>query len=627
MKLLIAIPSPEQVDAEFALKNLPLIISYTKQHLPAIDIKLEFKTGTRTDSNRNFLIKEALDNDIDYILFLDADELYPPNIVEMLLGANKDIVGTCYYKRTPPFSPVVYVDNNKPDKDLFPYTPIDLPFTPKGQILEVSGCGFGGMLVRADVFRMMGDDKWTVYGKNFHIPEELPNKLSHDLMFCETAKKYGYKIYVHTSVIAGHIGRHVVTERDFMQELHQTKLPNIVVLMPSINKEKAEATVNQLATNAGIKARYAVIEDKEREGYVSMVNKGFNLYKDADFIVYVAEDAYGGRDWLLKAWETMEDKYAGLLAFNDGKWDGRLASFGMVRRDWLEYVYKGEFLMNPVYKSHYGDTELSVIAMSQGKLIYNPNCVLVEIDPEKEKHGVNEDDKKTYIQRQKEGFDGKVLNPKYLNIFEQQETEELTQGIIIVTHEKVRRYCDNLLKSLDGTTYPIHIVVNESSKYPYYTEKLKKKWASVIEFDGNHFELSAFEANKQLKLDEFLILPATSEIVDNNLLKMVFGNLKGRSVAFSTYPTIFGMFLGKYKKSIVDQMEFQMPKDKAEAVEMEMTFNQQYVQLDPNTVILWRDFVDNNNFVEKFGEKRMLIENNFIKKYKATYHRNMIKNE
>ena len=70
-----------------------------------------------------------------------------------------------------------------------------------------------------------------------------------------------------------------------------------------------------------------------------------------------------------------------------------------------------------------------------------------------------------------------------------------------------------------------------------------------------------------------------------------------------------------------------MPENKEEAVEMEMTFNQQYVQIEPNTVILWRDFVDNENIVEKFGEKRMLIENNFIKKYKATYHRNMIKKE
>ena len=560
------------------------------------------------------------------ILFLDADELYPPNIFEKLFEANQDIIGTCYYKRTPPYTPVVYVDNENANKDILPYTPIDLPFTPKGQVLEVSGCGFGGMLVRTDVFRMMGDDKWTVYGKNFHIPEDLPDKLSHDLNFCETAKKYGYKIFVHTSVIAGHIARHVVTERNFMEELQKTKLPKVVVLIPSIDKEKAKATVNQLASTAGMEAQYVVMEDKERLGYVKMVNKGFELYKDADFFVYTAEDAYGGRDWLLKAWETLEDKYAGLLAFNDGKWDGKLASFGMVRREWLNYVYDGKYLMNPVYKSHYGDTELSIIAMAQGKLIYNSNCVLIEVDRQKKEHGVNEDDRKTYIERQLAGFDGRVKNPAYLNLFEANTNKELTQGIIIVTHEKVRKYCDNLLKSLEGTTYPIHIVVNESKKYPYYTEKLKKKYKSVVEFEGNHFELSAFEANKQLKLDEFLLLPATTEIVDNNLLKMVFVNLKGRSVAFSTYPTIFGMFIGKYRKSIVDNMDFVMPKNKEEAVEMEMTFNQQYLQLDPNTTILWRDFVDNDNIVEIFGEKRMLIENPFIKKWKGTYHRDMIKN-
>jgi len=623
MKLLIAIPSPELVDAEFALKNLPLIIAYTKEHLPTLELKLEFKTGTRTDSNRNFLIKEALDKDMDYIMFLDADELYPPNIIEMLIKANKDIIGTCYYKRTPPYTPVVYVDNNKENKDTLPYTPIDLPFIPKGQILEVSGCGFGGMLVRTDVFKMMGDDKWTVYGKNFHIPEEIPDKLSHDLNFCETAKKYGYKIYVHTSVIAGHIARHVVTERNFMEELHKTKLPNIVVLIPSINKEKAKITVNQLASRAGVEAKYIVLDDKERKGYVEMINKGLLMYKDADFIVYTAEDAFGGVNWLLNAWETMEDKYAGLLAFNDGKWEGRIASFGMIRTEWLRYIYDGKFLMHPSYKSHYGDTELSIIAMSQGKLIYNPNCILVEVDSNKKEHIVNEEDRAKFIERKMNGFDKRVLNEKYLDLFEASTNKELKQGIIIVTHEKVRKYFDNLVKSLKGCKYPIHIVVNETSKKPYYTEKIKKQFESVIEFEGNHYELSAFEANKKLKLDEFLLLPATTEIVDQSVLDMVFNNLKGRSVAFSTYPTAFGMFIGKYRKLVLDKMEFLMPENKAEAVEMEMVFNNQYVQIDPNTIVLWKDFVDNDNIVEKFGEKRMLIENKFIKKWKGTWSRNM----
>jgi len=46
MKLLLAIPSPEQVDAEFSLKNLPEIIYYAKQRYPNLSIKVLHKTGT-----------------------------------------------------------------------------------------------------------------------------------------------------------------------------------------------------------------------------------------------------------------------------------------------------------------------------------------------------------------------------------------------------------------------------------------------------------------------------------------------------------------------------------------------------------------------------------------------------
>lgn len=416
MRVVIGMPTANLVDAEFACANLPAIISTSIRKLPDVELKSVFKTGVRTDSNRNWILQQALEAHADYILWLDTDELYPPDILVKLLEPKEDIIGTIYYKRSKPYAPVVFKYNQKENKDISPYTPIDTPFLPKGQLVEVDGLGFGGMLVSTKVYKDMGDDMWMHYGRNFHIPEELPEKLSHDLVFCEKAKKLGYKIYAHTSVVAGHIGRTVITEKDYMNQLDNELNPRITVLMPSIDHKKAEKTITQLESRAGIKATYVILDDPDRKGFVEMVNQGYKKYIDSHYFVYVAEDAFAGQDWLKIAYDTMEEHNAGLFAFNDGKWKGQLASFGMVKKQYLRFLCEGKYLLNPAYHSHYGDTELSVISIAHGKMIYNPNAVLIEVDYKK--HGVNKKDKKTFARRKKDGFDGRVKDPMYLNMFE-----------------------------------------------------------------------------------------------------------------------------------------------------------------------------------------------------------------
>ena len=57
------------------------------------------------------------------------------------------------------------------------------------------------------------------------------------------------------------------------------------------------------------------------------------------YVVYTAEDAFPGMNWLKFAHEELETTGKSLLAFNDGKWFGRLAAFGMVRSAWAKTNY------------------------------------------------------------------------------------------------------------------------------------------------------------------------------------------------------------------------------------------------------------------------------------------------
>ena len=235
---------------------------------------------------------------------------------------------------------------------------------------------------------------------------ELPDKESHDLMFCKLAKQYGHKLYIHSSIIAKHIGRMPVTEKDYIYQVQHVLNPKIAVLMPVIDTKKAEQTMKKLIDTAGIKAEFVMLYDEYRLGFVAMANQGFAMYRDYDYFVYLASDAEPGKDWLKIAYDTMVSSNAGLLAFNDGKWEGKLASFGMVDREWVSQFYSNLFYEG--YKSHYCDTELSILATAQGKMIYNPTAILKENDPNKKQHGVNLDDKKLYNRRKKGGMPIKI---------------------------------------------------------------------------------------------------------------------------------------------------------------------------------------------------------------------------
>lgn len=212
MNIAICVPSPDFIHPEFALENLPHIISYTKSNLKETDnLTLLYQTGVRTDRNRNLMLKRLLEDDIDwnYVLWLDADMIYPIDIITTYLKEDFDIIGCMYFKRVYPYAPVAYM---KGDNPLKPFKNVNPRETGWG-VYRVDGLGYGGMMVNMDLYRRMGDDKWTNYGRNFHLPYDTEDHLTHDLEFCRVAKeKYNAKILLHGSVRPKHIGKIMVDE-------------------------------------------------------------------------------------------------------------------------------------------------------------------------------------------------------------------------------------------------------------------------------------------------------------------------------------------------------------------------------------------------------------------------------
>lgn len=210
-KVLIACPTPDLVKISFVENLLAIVLE--ARRLKDVEIGFSYKTGVRTDRNRNEILKAALELGYTHILWLDTDMLFPIKIVEKYLEADKDIIGCLYFKRGIPFTPIGAYKSRKKE---FSYNPLDPTSLPKNSVIEVDGLGFGGMMVKTDVYHKMGEDKWCQYGEQYHNPLDGGNHLTHDFYFCRKAQEHGVHIYLHTGIKPGHLTEIVVDEKFYL---------------------------------------------------------------------------------------------------------------------------------------------------------------------------------------------------------------------------------------------------------------------------------------------------------------------------------------------------------------------------------------------------------------------------
>jgi hypothetical protein len=155
----------------------------------------------------------------------------------------------------------------------------------------------------------------------------------------------------------------------------------VLVVIPSTNLEQSLRLQNIMARRAEIAATYVVALDRNRRGFVSIFNFVARNF-DSKYTVYCAQDAFPGNGWLKLAVDEMRSNEVDLVAFNDGKWHGALASFGLMRTQFYKEIYSGN-LFYPKYKSHAADNEVTYIAMACSTYRYMSDAVLLEVDFEK----------------------------------------------------------------------------------------------------------------------------------------------------------------------------------------------------------------------------------------------------
>lgn len=205
MKTLIAVPCMDQVAAPFA-QNLAAM---EKQG----EVFVSFLIGSLIYDSRNALTKQAIATKADYIMWLDSDMTFAPGIMTRMqqhMEEGKDIVTGLYFRRRPPFSPVLFrtlerISESEAKHESFEDYPQD-------SLFEVAGCGFGCVMTRVSVL----EDVALNYGTWF----EPSYGLGEDLAFCLRARELGYKIYCDSEIKCGHIGQLVVDESVYRSIQH-----------------------------------------------------------------------------------------------------------------------------------------------------------------------------------------------------------------------------------------------------------------------------------------------------------------------------------------------------------------------------------------------------------------------
>jgi cellulose synthase/poly-beta-1,6-N-acetylglucosamine synthase-like glycosyltransferase len=177
-------------------------------------------------------------------------------------------------------------------------------------------------------------------------------------------------------------------------ESTENKLVHVAIPYCVEDKQLAENAKFLHKIKAGIPCVVTGIEDKEKKGWVASHNR-FIEHLQFDYYCYSAADYIPGDDYLKIAIEALEKSGKGLCGFNDGKWDGKIATAGVITRDFfLKYglFYDG-------YKSHGADNEITDFAIDNNEYIYEPKAILAELEERKINKNPNVEDQKLYANR------------------------------------------------------------------------------------------------------------------------------------------------------------------------------------------------------------------------------------
>lgn len=153
------------------------------------------------DDMRNNIVIDALESGCTHLIMMDTDQVYDVKTITKLLEHRLPVVGCLVYRRYPPFDPLMLRGKINSYQTILDWSP--------GDLVEVDATGTGCLLFEMEVFRKI-PGPWFMHRK---IPDIGSGGIvSEDIAFSSDLRMAGYRIFVDTSIPAGHLTRLQVNE-------------------------------------------------------------------------------------------------------------------------------------------------------------------------------------------------------------------------------------------------------------------------------------------------------------------------------------------------------------------------------------------------------------------------------
>lgn len=195
--LSICLPMGDKVHAGFAHDLAVATGYYAATQSP--DMQFHIRQGTILAEERSHLCDAALENDADWLIFIDSDMRFPKDTFERLIAHGEPVVAANCSKRRHPVGPT-----SRTSDDKFQLNPVWPDYEKKG-LEKIATTGFGVVCIHASVFKGIAypwfDTPWV---------EENERHIGEDVFFCIRCKEAGIPIYVDHDLSweVKHVGEH-----------------------------------------------------------------------------------------------------------------------------------------------------------------------------------------------------------------------------------------------------------------------------------------------------------------------------------------------------------------------------------------------------------------------------------
>ena len=275
-KILIAIPTAKNIEPDTFKSIYDLTVP------EGYETTFQFFYGYNIDQVRN-LIADWVVKGFDYLFSVDSDIAFPADTLAKLLAHDKDIVSGLYIQRKPGLHVLeIYERNSQGGVTNMPYGKL------KGRsLVEVAGCGFGCVLVKAEVMKTIGYPQFK-----YHSAISHKDTVSEDVDFCSKAMDKGFKIWADSSVLCRHTGSFTFNVDTTLPQVNEVALVDIKERLRELGNQQL---LPQVHVDYLTKLKDSGFEPKVIYDIGACVlhwtNEAQRIWPNAEYVVFEAMDS------------------------------------------------------------------------------------------------------------------------------------------------------------------------------------------------------------------------------------------------------------------------------------------------------------------------------------------------